>query len=74
MTNEQRKALTNILKAIEDSENYAVPHDNKPEENTAIATFIRQLFNVEDGEVKDFNDEAVVGWANVQRCPKVRLI
>ena len=74
MTNEQRKALTNIINAIEDGENYAVKKENKPEENAAIATFLKRLFTVENGKVKDFNDKLISEYAEVRRCPTMPLL
>lgn len=74
MTNAQRKAVTNIINAGEDSENYVLTRNNSPETNKAIVTFLRTLFKVEGGEVKDFNEEAVIEYAGLKRCPKIKLL
>lgn len=73
MTIAQRKAIANIIKAAEDSE-YAITRQNSPEENEVIATFLKNLFKMENGEVKDFNEEVVNDYAGLQRSPKIKLL
>lgn len=74
MTNAQRKAITNIINAIDDIDGYIIDRNNSEEQNQAIAAFLKTLFVVENGKVKDFNEEVVEAFAVLQRRPKIKLL
>ena len=74
MTALQRKAVKNIINAIEDPESYLIRTKNSPEENAAIADFLKKLFIVDsEGKVKDFNEAVIKEYAALQSRPLIDI-
>ena len=75
MTNKQKIAITNFIRAAENPKKYGIEAQNTVEQNQALQRAFCTLFDFDEkGKVTDFNAETIEALCGLKESPKIDIL